>query len=167
MFLTMVISGVWHGADWGFIIWGALHAIGRCATRDLELTFFYKERLPRFVKQMAVFTFVTFTWIFFRAPGLLPPAPNLTFFERLEAWQIIKRIFWNGWDGPLDPKFPLLMGGLALAVWIYQLMYTSQFPGLRPVLESNVVKVGLTACMIVYLLVVAQSSTKQFIYFQF
>jgi hypothetical protein len=27
---TMVISGVWHGADWGFIIWGALHAVGRC-----------------------------------------------------------------------------------------------------------------------------------------
>src|SRR5262249_9563295 len=93
MFLTMVISGVWHGADWGFIIWGALHAIGRCATRDLELTFFYKERVPRFIKQMAVFTFVTFTWIFFRAPGLLPLASHSTFFERLEAWQIIKRIF--------------------------------------------------------------------------
>src|SRR5947208_6107311 len=58
MFITMVISGIWHGADWGFIIWGGLHAVGRCATRNLELTFFYKERVPRIVKQMAIFTFV-------------------------------------------------------------------------------------------------------------
>jgi len=154
MFVTMVISGVWHGADWGFIIWGALHAVGRCLTRDLELTFFWKERMPRIVKQMLVFTFVTFTWIFFRAP------------RWEDASLVIERIFWTGWDGALDPRFPLLLGGLVLAVWIYQLLYTSQSP-LRQVLEWNVVKVGLSACMIAYLLIVAQSSTKQFIYFQF
>ena len=157
MFVTMVISGVWHGADWGFIIWGALHAVARCATRDLELTFFYKERVPRFIKQMLVFTFVTFTWIFFRAP------------KWENASLIVKRIFWSGWDVPsesLDPRFPLLLGCLVVAVWIYQLLYTSQSP-LRQVLEWNAVKVGLTAGMIVYLLIVAQASTKQFIYFQF
>ena len=34
MFITMVISGIWHGADWGFVIWGALHALARCLTRE-------------------------------------------------------------------------------------------------------------------------------------
>jgi alginate O-acetyltransferase complex protein AlgI len=154
MFLTMVISGVWHGAEWGFIIWGALHAIARCLTRELELTDFYREGIPRFVKQLAVFSFVTFTWIFFRA----------------QTWEksqlIIERIFKNGWEGQLDPNFPLLLAGMVLAVWIYQLLYTSESP-LKPVLEWNVVKVGLVAGMLVYLLIVAQSSTKQFIYFQF
>ena len=154
MFVTMVISGIWHGADWGFLIWGALHAIARCATRDLELTFFYKERIPRLVKQMLVFTFVTFTWIFFRAP------------KWEDASLVIRRIFWTGWDGPLDPQFPLLLGALVLTVWIYQLLYTSQTTW-RHVLEWNVVKVGFAACMIVYLLIVAQASSKQFIYFQF
>ncbi len=157
MFVTMVISGVWHGADWGFIIWGGLHAVGRCATRDLELTFFYKERLPRFVKQLAVFTFVTFTWIFFRAP------------RWDNASLIVERIFVTGWDmptGKLDPNFPLLLAVLVLAVWIYQLAYTSQSP-LKQMLESSVVKVGLAVCMIVYLLIIAQASSKQFIYFQF
>ena len=154
MFITMVISGIWHGADWGFIIWGALHAVARCLTRDLELTFFYKERIPRIIKQMLVFTFVTFTWIFFRAP------------KWDDASLVINRVFWTGWDGPLDPKFPLLLAALVLAVWIYQLLYTSQSP-LRHVLEWNVVKVATAACMIAYILIVAQSSTKQFIYFQF
>ena len=151
IFITMVISGVWHGAEWGFIIWGGLHAVARCLTRELEMSEFYKEGIPRFVKQMLVFSFVTFTWIFFRA----------------QTWEksslIIERIFTTDW---VDPKFPLVLGCLVLAVWIYQLLYTSQSPW-RRVLEWDAVKVVMVGCMIVYLLIVAQSSTKQFIYFQF
>jgi len=154
MFLTMIISGVWHGADWGFIIWGALHAVGRCATRDLEMTFFWKERMPTFVKQMLVFTFVTFTWIFFRAP------------KWEDSMTVCERIFVTGWDGTLDPKFPLLLAAMVLAVWIYQLIYNSETV-FKQVIEWNVVKVSLAVAMIVYLLVIAQASTKQFIYFQF
>jgi alginate O-acetyltransferase complex protein AlgI len=151
IFLTMVTSGIWHGAGWNYIIWGALHALGRLCTRDLELTEFYKQRVPRLVKQLVVFAFISFTWIFFRAPTLP------------DAWLIISRIFTTGW---IDPQFPLTMAALILAVWIYQLVYTSRSP-LRRVLESSVVRVGLATLMIAYLLIVAQPSTKQFIYFQF
>jgi D-alanyl-lipoteichoic acid acyltransferase DltB (MBOAT superfamily) len=151
MFITMVISGIWHGAEWGFIIWGVLHAFGRCATRRAEETAFYKERIPRLVKQLAVFTFVTFTWIFFRA----------------QTWGksrlIIERICTTEW---VDPQFPLLMAVLILAVWIYQLVYTSQ-SRLSRVLDWPIVKLALVLLMIVYLLIVAQPSTNQFIYFQF
>jgi D-alanyl-lipoteichoic acid acyltransferase DltB (MBOAT superfamily) len=72
MFLTLVISGIWHGANWTFIIWGALHAVGRVLTRELERSSSYRERVPTFVKQLLVFAFVTFTWIFFRAQDPLP-----------------------------------------------------------------------------------------------
>jgi D-alanyl-lipoteichoic acid acyltransferase DltB (MBOAT superfamily) len=151
MFVTMVISGIWHGAAWTFVIWGALHALGRGLTREVEQTELYKERVPRLLKQMLVFTFVTFTWIFFRAQSLS------------DARLIISRIFSTAW---VDPRFPLLMAGLILAVWLYQLLYNSR-SALRGLLETQPVRVGLAAFMIVYLLVVAQPSTKQFIYFQF
>jgi D-alanyl-lipoteichoic acid acyltransferase DltB (MBOAT superfamily) len=151
MFLTMVISGVWHGAAWTFIIWGALHALGRCLTRELEQTPFYKERVPTLVKQTWVFVFVTFTWIFFRAQSLD------------DAWLIVTRIFTAGWK---DPSFPVLMMGMILAVWLYQLLYTSELR-VRQLLEWAPVRVGLVTVMIVYLAVVAQPSTKAFIYFQF
>jgi alginate O-acetyltransferase complex protein AlgI len=151
IFLTMVTSGIWHGAGWNYIIWGALHALGRLCTRDLEMTEFYKERIPRLVKQLVVFAFISFTWIFFRAP-----TPS-------DAWLIISRIFTTAW---VDPQFPLAMAALILAVWIYQLLYTSRSP-LRRVLEWSAVRVGLATLMIAYLLIVAQPSTKQFIYFQF
>jgi D-alanyl-lipoteichoic acid acyltransferase DltB (MBOAT superfamily) len=151
MFLTMVISGIWHGAAWTFVIWGGLHALGRCLTRELEQTAFYQERVPRLVKQLLVFTFVMFTWIFFRAQ-------NLT-----DARLIISRIFTTGWT---DPHFPLLMAVLIGAVWVYQLLYTSR-SALGRLLLAEPVKVGLAAVMIAYLAIIAQPSTKQFIYFQF
>jgi alginate O-acetyltransferase complex protein AlgI len=151
MLLTMVISGIWHGAAWTFVIWGALHALGRCLTREVEQTQFYQERIPRLVKQVLVFTFVTFTWIFFRAQTLD------------DAWLIINRMFTTSW---VDPRFPLLAAGLVLAVWVYQLLFTSR-SALAQVLEWGTVKVGLAVLMLAYLLIVAQPSTKQFIYFQF
>jgi len=157
MFLTMVISGVWHGADWQFIVWGALHALGRCLTRELEQTAFYKERVPRLIKQSWVFVFVMFTWIFFRAQT----DNEMSGIER--AWLIISRMFSTGWS---DPRCPVLMIILVLAVWAYQLLYTSRL-GLARLFELAPIRVGLAIAMIVYLAVVAQPSTKAFIYFQF
>jgi D-alanyl-lipoteichoic acid acyltransferase DltB (MBOAT superfamily) len=151
MFVTMIVSGIWHGAAWTFVVWGGLHALGRCLTRELEQTEIYRQRIPRPVKQLAVFTFVMFTWIFFRAQSLS------------DAWTIIRRIFTTGWA---DPSFPALMAVLVLAVWIYQLLYTSRSV-LRWLVDAQPVRVGLAALMIVYLAIVAQPSTKQFIYFQF
>jgi D-alanyl-lipoteichoic acid acyltransferase DltB (MBOAT superfamily) len=151
MFATMVISGIWHGAGWTFVIWGGLHALGRCLTRELEQTEFYKTRVPTLLKQLLVFTFVMFTWIFFRAQSLG------------DAWLVITRIFTTNW---VDPRFPLVMAVLILAVWLYQLLYTSR-SRLRWLVDVEPVRVGLAAIMIVYLLIVAQPSTRQFIYFQF
>lgn len=151
MFVTMVVSGIWHGAAWTFVIWGALHALGRGLTREVEQTAYYKERIPRLVKQALVFTFVMFTWIFFRAQTLD------------DAWLILSRIFTTSWA---DPRVPLLMVVLVLAVWVYQLLYTSR-SALGRILEASPVRVGLATAMVAYLLIVAQPSTKQFIYFQF
>jgi hypothetical protein len=58
------------------------------------------------------------------------------------------------------------MAILVLAVWVYQLLYTSRSP-LRWPIDVQPVRVGLAALMIMYLAIVAQPSTKQFIYFQF
>jgi alginate O-acetyltransferase complex protein AlgI len=151
IFLTMVISGIWHGAAWTFVIWGVLHAVGRIVTRDLERTRFYRDQVPTLVKQMLVFAFVTITWVFFRAQSLA------------DACMIVKRVFSSGWA---DPQIPLLMVTLVLAVWAYQLLYTNALIT-RRFLELAPVRVGLAILMMAYLVIVAQPSTKAFIYFQF
>jgi len=149
MFLTMVISGLWHGAAWTFIIWGAVHALGRFCTRELESTSFYKEKVPKIVKQIFVFVFVTFAWIFFRAETIG------------DAWLIITRIFTSGFT---DPRCPLLALALIFAVWLYQYVYESR---LKWLLEKRIVRISLIIFMVLYLALFAPSSRQPFIYLQF
>jgi hypothetical protein len=149
MFIVMVISGLWHGAAWTFVIWGAVHAAGRFFTRELERTEFYKEKVPTLVKQLFVFAFVTFAWLFFRAESTA------------DAGIIMTRIFTSGWA---DPRCPVLALGLIFAVWLYQYTYESK---LRWVLELKLVRIGLVVAMILYLVIFAPSSDQAFIYMQF
>jgi alginate O-acetyltransferase complex protein AlgI len=149
MFLTMVISGLWHGAAWTFVIWGAVHALGRFCTRELERTSFYKERVPKVAKQLLVFVFVSFAWIFFRAATIS------------DAWVIVTRIFSSGLA---NPYCPLLALGLTFAVWLYQFAYESK---LRWVLELRYVRIGIVLLVIIYLTVFTPASEKGFIYLQF
>ncbi len=149
MCLTMLISGLWHGASWTFVIWGALHALGRVLTRRLEATALYRERVPVAVKRLGVFAFVTFAWIFFRAQTLD------------DAVTIVARIVRFGWA---DPRVPLVAVGLVLAVWLYQLAYEC---GLRRVLRLAPLRVGLVVFMALCVALFAASPDKPFIYFQF
>lgn len=68
VFLTFLIGGIWHGAGWTFIAWGALHGIALSACnlwRKLQ-----PRRLPRLVGWALTIVFVHFAWIFFRAPDV-------------------------------------------------------------------------------------------------
>jgi len=149
MFLTMVISGLWHGATWNFVIWGAVHAIGRFMTRELEGTKFYQEKIPKLVKQLSVFIFVTFAWIFFRAESLG------------DATLIISRIFAAGLS---NPNFPLVALFSCLSIWIYQFLFESKA---KNSLEWVPLRVGIMLFILLYLIIFAAPSPEPFIYFQF
>ncbi|NQT04202.1 MAG: MBOAT family protein [Planctomycetes bacterium] len=149
MFLTLVISGLWHGAAWTFIIWGAVHALGYSCTRELERTAFYKDRVPKIAKQLLVFIFVSFAWIFFRAETIN------------DAWVIVVRIFSSGLENPYCPLLALV---LIFAVWLYQFAYESR---MRWVLELRAVRIGIVLLVVLYLVVFAPTSDKAFIYLQF
>jgi alginate O-acetyltransferase complex protein AlgI len=149
MCLTMLISGLWHGAMWTFVIWGALHALGYTLTRSLERSAFYRQRIPRLAKQLFTFSFVCFAWIFFNAAS----------FD--EAWLIVTRIFQFGWR---DPRCPLLLLALVASVWIYQFIYESRS---RWTLAPAPVRVGLAVLMLLYVAVFGGSGGQRFIYLQF
>ena len=68
--LTFIISGLWHGASWTFVIWGAVHGLAQvienaCMSRKNELHGF-----ARVVRTAGTFVFVMFAWVFFRADTL-------------------------------------------------------------------------------------------------
>jgi alginate O-acetyltransferase complex protein AlgI len=146
--VTFLVSGIWHGAAWTFVIWGALHGLGLALTYELERSAFYRKRVPKVVKQVCVFAFVCFTWIFFRANSLP------------DAFMVVRRIFTAAWE---NPQVPALMLALVVLVWLYQVLVESKFRGF---LQTRFVRVGLAVLMALALFL-CSSGGGAFFYFQF
>ncbi|MCX6996923.1 MAG: hypothetical protein NTV49_07520 [Kiritimatiellaeota bacterium] len=66
LMLTMLLGGLWHGAAWNFVAWGALHGLLLLAERLRGRHSLY-ERVPPQLQIMITFVLVLFTWVFFRA----------------------------------------------------------------------------------------------------
>jgi D-alanyl-lipoteichoic acid acyltransferase DltB (MBOAT superfamily) len=67
VFATFLLGGLWHGAGWTFIIWGALHGIGLAAGVTWRRFF---RPMPWQASWPLLIAFLILTWIFFRAPSL-------------------------------------------------------------------------------------------------
>ena len=149
LFLTMLISGIWHGAAWTYVIWGAIHGIAAVLSRPLERSTWYHNRVPNIAKQVCVFVFVCVAWVYFRSTTVS------------EAHLILSRIFTTTWE---LPAFPMLLLFLVLCVWIYEAVSESRFRG---ALENGPVKILLVVSMLIYLAIVPGHADVPFIYFQF
>lgn len=68
--IVFLVSGLWHGAAWTFIIWGGLHAFFQIAARLRDK--FSPIKIPKndFLSIIFTFILVTLAWVFFRAKGL-------------------------------------------------------------------------------------------------
>lgn len=64
LMITFLISGIWHGSTWNFVIWGALHGLFLCVERATKTDF------SKGFKIIGTFALVTFAWIFFRSANL-------------------------------------------------------------------------------------------------
>jgi D-alanyl-lipoteichoic acid acyltransferase DltB (MBOAT superfamily) len=70
LMIVFVISGLWHGANWTFVIWGALHGLYIIVETILARRSRVSVKLPKLASGLLVFGFVCFAWIFFRANSL-------------------------------------------------------------------------------------------------
>ncbi len=72
--ITFLVSGLWHGANWTFVVWGGLHGAAQCVENIFTKT--PRKRLSEertagwALKVIAVFAFATCAWVFFRAPSI-------------------------------------------------------------------------------------------------
>lgn len=64
---VFLISGVWHGTGWTFLVWGALHGLAQITER---LWGAGRSRLPALLRWTLTFAFLNVAWVFFRAPDL-------------------------------------------------------------------------------------------------
>lgn len=65
--IVFLVSGLWHGANWTFVVWGAIHGVANCLNRLFSRGW---EKVFKAVRWLLTFGFVNFAWIFFRADSL-------------------------------------------------------------------------------------------------
>jgi D-alanyl-lipoteichoic acid acyltransferase DltB (MBOAT superfamily) len=66
---TMLIGGLWHGAAWPFVVWGAIHGGALAGERALRARI-GSLRIPPLLAWLVTFHIVCLAWVFFRAPDL-------------------------------------------------------------------------------------------------
>lgn len=140
---VFVLSGIWHGATWGFVLWGLIHAV------FYLIEFFCKIKHPNLLTQFLVFVSVTFAWIFFRIE------------ESGIAWSVIVSICTDIWS-PINmgsSTFSTLLTIALLVLFIVReyLMYKQKLPQ-KYILEYILLIFGICLFGV---------SGDQFVYFQF
>lgn len=157
--IVFAISGLWHGAAYTFIIWGAMHGvcmvIERLVYGEKIKQLSDKFSMSNIIRIIITFTIVNFAWIFFRINNLG------------DVMQIFKKIFTEPGKPFLDTN-TLLMGFVAMAIiFIYDLVKEKHLN--MHLLSSRFMVVRyLTAIMlIVYILAFGVLNGGSFIYFQF
>ncbi len=161
---TMLLGGLWHGASWRFVVWGALHGaylVMERIARDL-----FRARglsmpvwsLP--LLAMLTFLLVCLTWVFFRASSFAV------------AWNLIQAMLWLS-DGIQSGAAPLLdrvESGRALTVVALMLaghwmLRDSSLEALWSKLPT-VARAGILSCLLLCL-VLNPGDDRAFLYFQF
>src|SRR3954468_23849057 len=105
LMLTMLLGGLWHGAAWKFIAWGALHGGGLAVERMLEPWLGRRAQSPvaKVVATLLVFHFVCLAWIFFRA-------------EDFAVARLFIAGLGSGWGEGLHQAGPFMLGLIALGL---------------------------------------------------
>ena len=65
LFITFLIGGLWHGAGWTFVLWGAMHGMAAIIHRLWQGT---GRKLSPVLAWLITFNFINAAWVFFRAP---------------------------------------------------------------------------------------------------
>jgi alginate O-acetyltransferase complex protein AlgI len=159
LMITMLLGGLWHGASWTFIVWGALNGIYLCVEKLAGIG--KKSSAPAAwqpVRVFITFNLICFTWIFFRAHS----------FE--QAWGIIRGIFEPKHFWTLRIQDTSIFTGMLLGLLILLLIEFSMVRKGRPDFVHSaswrpafVWIVSFTLLIILF----GVSAGDQFIYFQF
>jgi alginate O-acetyltransferase complex protein AlgI len=150
-----LLGGLWHGANWTFIVWGGVHGVALCINHLTARTF-KRQLLPRWLAIVATFHIVAFAWVFFRAPDLATAFKVLLGLVSFDFSQTTQSLAHNA--------FPLALTAMFLAVHRFDRHARLRLMSVNVARPILLVFVGL--CWILAI-VVAQGSSAKFIYFDF
>lgn len=155
---TMLLGGLWHGANWTFVVWGGLHGIYLSTERALRVRFAAWRPGPLALVAFGLVTyfFVNIAWVFFRSKDFA------------KAWEVLRGMF--GGNANADAILPivhltavaLIIGALVATHW--RMRATT----LETVLSKTpAALVAVVWGLLAFAIVIEQGTGNAFIYFQF
>jgi len=154
LLLTFLLSGIWHGASYNFIIWAALHVSFLLTERFLQSA--TKIKAPGLISIPIVFGLASVSWVYFRADDLL------------QANQIVGKLFEFSES---DPKFwKEYQDNLFFLKAAVVIEFTILISRILPIIKQYYHKYNLDIIAIVISLIAIlfmRGEGEQFIYFQF
>ena len=155
---VMVLGGLWHGAGWTFLIWGAIHGTALAAERWARVSRDNSGDMPTRGQVPAIavtFTIVCGAWVFFRAPDLATATEILS---RILQWRAGEMV----WGAAI---WAVLAGGAFLVSDLVERRV--QLAAARPTKTARVAVGVLAGVAVASLMVTSGGDPVPFIYFQF
>jgi alginate O-acetyltransferase complex protein AlgI len=174
LFITMLLGGLWHGASWTFVVWGALHGLGlsierllRGDRRSRPALGTHIDRpsgavalLGRALAVLVTFVFVHLCWVFFRAQDFGAATRIL---RAMFVWPFEQLAAGDGEQLVLAAEWRYLVFVAPILV-IHLAQLAREWYGVR---ISPVTRAVATGCMAFVLIVVDRAEAPPFLYFQF
>lgn len=157
LILTMLLGGLWHGANWTFVAWGGLHGVALAATRFLRSRAAWPAETSWPLGVFSVlltFHFVTATWILFRAESF---GSARSFFAQLSTF--------TTHHANLDPRALAVLGVGIASHYVPERWYTALREGFM-----RMPAVAQGVALVVAALALREMATAEavpFVYFQF
>jgi len=155
---TMLLGGLWHGANWTFVAWGGLHGVYLAAERVLRARFAnYRPGPLAFVALgLLTYTLVNVTWVFFRAK---------TFGKAwivLRAWRARTMPPSRSWQTFSLFSVAAIVGGILLTHWLMRARTLESV-----IARAPAAAVSMIWALMAFAIIIAQGAGSAFIYFQF
>jgi len=150
LMITMLLGGLWHGANWTFVFWGALHGTYLVVERA-----FPRRIIPRALSILLVFHLTCFAWVFFRAHSFS------------NAWEVLTGIAsMRGSLADVENRWRTLKCAVMIAVML-AFEAAAFVPKWRTAEVSPAMRLAFVGACAWVVLIFGTFSGNNFIYFQF
>ena len=184
LMLTMLLGGLWHGANWTFVVWGGLHGFylwvekffkDRMASKHEGVTaamagdpvpvivkasivpgIVVNKTVKNFLLALLTFFLINVTWVFFRSSTFA------------QSWQLLKSMFGQADDGAaLLTTLAIIKVGVIITCMVIAHWLMRNTRVLNVVAKLPWWLTGVIWAVILLLIIISQESSSSFIYFQF
>ena len=179
LMITMLLGGLWHGANWTFVVWGALHGFYLCIEKfvlgfrkvpepavalvpvDAQITSasiipVKSKGFNNFILALLTFFFINVTWVFFRSPDFT------------SAWRMLVSMFSHVPNGTVILTTLSIIKIAVIIVGMLAFHWTMRNTRVLTVAEKMPWwLLGIIWSVLLLLLIWSQESSSSFIYFQF